>query len=574
MAGSGMRGAVTVADVMDLSVMKGTRIIAGSRGLSRRVSAISVIAGTEMTEWVKSGAIAISTGHPFAHLGPEASRIIDELADCGVACLAIRLGRYITELPDTILAQANERGLPIIQLSDRHAFDEIIIDVLHELETYRVSHAESVQDAYAAVVADYLRRGSLRDVVTGLHDVLRGRVVIYNEFGDVILDSHPDSPQLPLDADTLHFPFGHVVMDHDKQGITIRLGSEQTPIGWIRVASSHEEFGHTSVSIMEAVLDVVTVAVRQSGVIHELIGPYVNEFLADLVADDPIRVERGVERIVASGFVAGEAYEVAVVAVWGASGDAGQRTAARVRQRIQAAAAHACTTSDAFKRSVVVGRVGDEVVVLAGEGTVQPFVTSVLHRTEQFSVASPKDRMPTVTVGLGGPLASLQEVRHGYLQAKMAAVSARAGGDRVTRKFEDIGLIGSLIIGNDVHGLVDLCYGVLSGLRTLPARERRVYLQTLEILIESNCNFAETARQLYCHYNTIRYRVARLEELVGPFTTNVRIRTNLALCFEILSLVDSNVSLLDRLQQASDHDGDTDADDWSDTPDKRHHGKE
>jgi hypothetical protein len=34
------------------------------------------------------------------------------------------------------------------------------------------------------------------------------------------------------------------------------------------------------------------------------------------------------------------------------------------------------------------------------------------------------------------------------------------------------------------------------------------------------------------------------------------------------------VSLLDRLQQASDHDGDTDADDWSDTPDKRHHGKE
>jgi purine catabolism regulator len=343
-----MRCALTVADVMDLSVMKGTRIIAGSRGLSRRVSAISVIAGTEMTKWVKSGAIAISTGHPFAHLPVGAAHIIDELADCGVSCLAIRLGPYLTELPDAIVLQANERGVPIIQLSDRHAFDEIIIDVLRELESFRVSNVESVQDAYSTILAGYLKRGSLHDVVTALHDALRGRVVIYNEFGDVILDSHPDSPQLLLDVDPQHFPFGHVVIDHDKQGITIRLGSEQTPIGWIRAVPTHEEFGRTAVSIMEAVVDVVTVAVRQSGVINELIGPYVNEFLADLVADDTARVDRGVERIVASGFVPAEAYEVAVVAVWGAPGAAGQRNGARVRQRIRTAAAHACSTSDLF----------------------------------------------------------------------------------------------------------------------------------------------------------------------------------------------------------------------------------
>jgi purine catabolism regulator len=138
------------------------------------------------------------------------------------------------------------------------------------------------------------------------------------------------------------------------------------------------------------------------------------------------------------------------------------------------------------------------------------------------------------SIGISRTVNSPDRIARAYQEAR-AALSAglRIRGMGATTTFDELGLSRLLCLIEDESELRTFSNDLLGPLFNLDADERDDLLRTLTVLLEVHMNVAEAARVTHYHYNTMRYRISKLERLLGPFTTNGQLALMLAVALEI-----------------------------------------
>lgn len=138
------------------------------------------------------------------------------------------------------------------------------------------------------------------------------------------------------------------------------------------------------------------------------------------------------------------------------------------------------------------------------------------------------------SVGVSRPVSELAGMPAAYHQARRAAsVGRRITGGGATTWFDDLGLHRLIALVPDDAELEDFAADVLGELAadTPEAADLRT---TLQVLLDTNLNVAEAARLQFFHYNTMRYRVGKLERLLGPISRDPHLRLNVAVALQVL----------------------------------------
>ena len=157
-------------------------------------------------------------------------------------------------------------------------------------------------------------------------------------------------------------------------------------------------------------------------------------------------------------------------------------------------------------------------------------IAHVPSTTEHQALVALLTRVGTTRIGVSSPFDDLADTAQALRYARVAA-NARGGEAGGVTVFEDSILAVAAVSAPEVtNKLAGIILGPFDDLST---EEREVLFDTFRTWVRNDGSMADTAARLYCHPNTVRYRLHRIEERTGRALSVPNELAELCLAFEV-----------------------------------------
>lgn len=532
---------ISVGELLEVPALARARLLGGAHGLSRIVQRLNVMEVPDILAWVKPHELLLTTGYPLRGTPQSLDRLVADLDERGLAALAIKLGRYLDDLPVPMIERADRLGFPLIRLPDDVAFDDILNQALTDILNRQAAAMARAEEAHRALVQIVLGGGGLAEVAAEVAASLDVSVAVLDADGKRLAGAGPDEPAggaggctcVPIVAGGVrHGTLEARAVDAVQTPATIATPAAGRAIHGVLPGGLTE----SDVGILERAATVAALVITKQQAVTAVESKYRADFLRDVFAG---RAGSG-ERVVARGAAFGWDLDRACIVLAAELDEpAGNRSSGSRRgevadlptgERLLAAFTSALRRADA--RAAVAGFSTEVVAVFGAEVDADRVV-----RDARATFADHPGAKRTFCAGYGRRVAAPDGLAAGYEQAGTAVrVGRRMHGAGAVAAFDSLGVYRLLSLIDDtaeLHAFVAETLGELAGDGDPEAADLR---RTLRVLLETNLNVAETARRLHFHYNTLRYRIGKLERMLGPFTQDAHLRLNLNLALYVLRM--------------------------------------
>jgi len=184
---------VRVADLLELPVLHGSRVVAGERGLDARIRWVHVVDLPDPLPWIDRGMLILSTGIAWPRRDDELAELVRRLAEHGVAALGLAVPHYFSRFPDAMRAAADDVGLPLIEIPWEIPFVRITETVHQAILREQWQELERAEQLHRELMRAAARTRSLDRLVRTLGELL-GRSITVEEPDGTLLAYYQRGP--------------------------------------------------------------------------------------------------------------------------------------------------------------------------------------------------------------------------------------------------------------------------------------------------------------------------------------------------------------------------------------------
>jgi len=531
--GRGPVDGLTVREMLGQDAMRGTRIIAGAAGLDRVVRRLNVMTVPNIVRWTKQDEFLLTTGYPLPRRPGEFCRLIEQLAANGLAGLGVKLDEYLAEVPADAVQLADRAAFPIVVIPHSSPLDDVLSQTFETIvnrQAAALARRQQIHDAFLRVA---LTGGGLARLSDELARILPGADVVICDPAGYPLAATTRSGGADSAAEYLCEGGDRVNADWLAAGVhtdaangtpwaaaVIRAGEMRH--GWVIAVGGPAGLpGVAGVAVEQAAL-VAALEITRDLAVLAVEQQFASNALHDLVTGTAADLDQALERAARFGWDLRRPLAVLVARDCGEE-PTGTHEAAALR------AAELWTRAVRDRdRSAAVAGFATELVAVVGVADAAALARKV--HADMTATGRP------YSVGVSQDGAGPQDIPRLYEEARVALqVGLRLGGRGAVTSFAGLGLY-RLISNVSQAELRAFVHDTLGPVLGLPEPSRSDLLKSLAVLASTRYNVAESARVLHYHYNTMRYRVTKLERLLGEFADDAAATLRIGLALEILRM--------------------------------------
>jgi len=571
------RMGLTIEEALELPGLAGTSVAAGAAGLSRVVRHMVVDDPTDPLAAAGPDVLVVLGARLPPADAANYRALVERLDSMGTAALAFRRTEGPAPVPGEVLAEADRRGLPVLALAPGVRLDEIVSEVLGTVvakQSQALSLSSRLDDEFLTVA---LTGGGLPEVAQRLAVILDGAAVLgLGPDRDIVTSAGPEedvaeisdwlwlldaaaddalaelTPSRRLSgvrADQTVVTPADVLADADlspADGILLVPGHHELPggvgeyavapimageqrHGWLVAVHRTGAMMLGAGGVLERAAVIAALSVIRLQAVHSVELRFQGDLVRRLVGGSVGHTERTLAYTRSFGWRLDGPVAVLVTATETVADAAADPTKALdVLDRLADGWRAALETEVAG--AAVAGLASEIVTLLPLDGRTPEEVSALVSAVTSRVNGRLRRVGRLLGTGIGRPAESLSALAEAHRQAQRAlGVGEEIHGSSTVTHFDQLGVFRLLSLipdSTELRSYVDEVLGPLADAADPDSADLR---ETLRVLLETNLNVAESARRLHFHYNTMRYRIGKLERLLGPFTSDPALRLNLLL---------------------------------------------
>ncbi|EGO65247.1 PucR family transcriptional regulator [Acetonema longum] len=536
---------ITVRDALLIGGLQHSRLIGGKDGLDRKIGCVDILEVPDASLWLREHELLVTTCYAVRNDPEEQLNILRAMARSGSAALAVKFGRFVGSPPPEMMKLADELAIPLLDVPDGVSFLDITHPVMTAIVNRQAEKLAYSEKVHRRLTQLALEQHGLPPVAVELAQLLERPVMMADDSFKLIAASDATSEawgagisvKLKKQPDSYYVQTAGICCDVFPVDVQTRR------YGYILVVRPAEPDMLTDMQNV-AVEHAVTVAALQLAreeAVREARHSTNRDFLEDLIAGAIPNREMAITRGEAMGLRLDEPYYIMVADIDGFTGVlAKQQKSECMARQMKGELLRLVEQAAAVwqRRTMIVSR-SDSVVIILSVGQkgscdwrkrLAAFADGIQGRVRQ------RWSEITLTIGISRLGSDILDFSGNYHHVRdMIRIVRKLYGRGRTVFWDDMEIYN--LLSGDRKQLEIFYRGTLGGIDRPDIKNRQDLLETLEIYLECQGNVVAAAEKLFIHRNTLRYRLERLQELLGRDWDNPDYRFTLWMALKARNLL-------------------------------------